>query len=251
MKKNKYLPYVVFGVPIAIGLYFVYRAIKNSVRGKNSDASGGYTKSDDGNVIKTESGGSTVTTPKVVQYFPIKRGSKGEKVRDLQNALLALGRTEVGTPDGDFGKKTETALKNETVKTSVDSQTELDALITKSGNVKATKESYDSRKDLGNQLIRAFNNSTKAKPQFEVIAPSTVVSLYNYTTDGRAIFDRNMTVQRGYRYPDYQFYESVETINPEYALNSQGWVSIKYNKNSDSTKRVSIIADPNAIQVIG
>jgi len=253
MKKNKYLPYVVFGVPIAIGLYFVYRAIKNSVRGKNSDASGGYTKSDDGNVIKTESGGSTVTTPKVVQYFPIKRGSKGEKVRDLQNALLALGRTEVGTPDGDFGKKTETGLKNETGKTSVDSQTELDALIKKSGNVKATKESYDSRKDLGNKLINAFNNvSNYGKAQLEVIVANTTISLYNVTTDGRTVFVKNMNVNRGYKIPDfYPFGANKARFDFNLYLNDIGWIVIQYDTNAIKENRIAVVVDPNAVQVIG
>ncbi|MEP2773089.1 MAG: TIGR02594 family protein [Fulvivirga sp.] len=42
---------------------------------------------------------------------PLKRGDKGDAVKLLQNALKAVG-FNCGTSDGDFGNKTEAALKN-------------------------------------------------------------------------------------------------------------------------------------------
>lgn len=47
-------------------------------------------------------------TPKAT----LQKGSNGEKVRILQNKLIALGFVECGTPDGGFGDKTELAVKN-------------------------------------------------------------------------------------------------------------------------------------------
>ena len=44
-------------------------------------------------------------------YEELKKGSKGEAVITLQNRLNELGYS-VGTADGDFGNKTETAVKN-------------------------------------------------------------------------------------------------------------------------------------------
>lgn len=65
-----------------------------------------------------------------VSVFPLKRGSKGSKVKELQNALLKKNASILPKygADGDFGSETESAVKTITGKTTVDSQAELDAI---------------------------------------------------------------------------------------------------------------------------
>lgn len=58
--------------------------------------------------------------------FPLKRGSKGEKVKQVQQVLIAkLGKDALGTAgaDGDFGPKTEAALKKAGLPTVIDEST--------------------------------------------------------------------------------------------------------------------------------
>ena len=50
-----------------------------------------------------------MTIPSVLAE-ELQRGDKGEAVLELQQVLNDMGY-DVGTPDGDFGKKTEKALK--------------------------------------------------------------------------------------------------------------------------------------------
>lgn len=53
------------------------------------------------------------------ESFPLKKGSRGQLVRDLQNALNSYYGSRL-TVDGVFGTMTETALKNAGAPTSVD-----------------------------------------------------------------------------------------------------------------------------------
>lgn len=248
--KNKYIPYVVFGVPILIGLYFVYRAIKKGAKGKDSTIDGGYNSNTNTEVVITQSGGQTVVTPKITQYFPLKKGSRGALVKDLQNALISIGRTEVGTPDGDFGSKTETALKKETGKTSVDSQTELDALITKSGNKNAEREAYKKNGGLSDKLINIFSGAVNQgkKPYFKVISNTTQSGLWNITTDGRNIYQGTKNLGKGTLIPS--IFESISNNRDTYRYdtNLYGWILIKYTTTDG--KKVQVSLNPNDVEVI-
>jgi hypothetical protein len=248
--KNKYIPYVVFGVPILIGLYFVYRAIKKGAKGKDSTIDNGYSPNTNTEVVVTQSGGQTVATPKITQYFPLKKGSRGALVKDLQNALLSLGRKEVGTPDGVFGSNTEKGLKAETGKTSVDSQSELDTLITKSGNIKAQTESYKKNGGLSDKLINIFSNAVNQgkKPYFKVITKNTQSGLWNVTTDGRKIYQGTRNLTNGTFIPNFGegFFNNRETYG--YDTNLYGFIILKY-VNTDN-KKVEVSLNPNDVEVI-
>ena len=80
-------------------------------------------------------------TPKPIQTqtntsagtFPLKKGSKGASVRELQGYLLRIDSKSLPKYgiDGDFGSETQAAVKKITGKTSVDNQAELDAIKNK------------------------------------------------------------------------------------------------------------------------
>lgn len=64
--------------------------------------------------------------PKRNDDFPLKKGSKGENVRALQQVLISkLGKDALGKAgaDGDFGSKTEAALKKAGLPNSIDETT--------------------------------------------------------------------------------------------------------------------------------
>jgi hypothetical protein len=78
---------------------------------------------------RVETGGGGTPTP-TTEKFPLKKGSKGELVKQLQLALGVDKLPRFGA-DGDFGTETLNALKAATGKTQVDSQAEIDAIAKK------------------------------------------------------------------------------------------------------------------------
>lgn len=91
-----------------VGGYFLYKKLKkdsNSTK-DTSKKSGSTTPA----ITTPTSSTSSSSSPK--SEFPLKKGSKGPLVRELQtaiNVLLPLPLVRL-TVDGDFGTKTETAL---------------------------------------------------------------------------------------------------------------------------------------------
>lgn len=96
MAKNKYLPYIIFGLPVLIGGYFLYKYSKSKKTINDESAT------------EPESTGteSTSTTPTYTQQdkLPFKKGNMGGYVRAIQR-LLGI------TQDGKFGKQTEATVK--------------------------------------------------------------------------------------------------------------------------------------------
>jgi len=193
---KKILPYVIFGVPIAIGLYFVYKAIKNKF-GKGQDAPNDYNPNNNGNVDTNPNGGST---PSVTKLFPLRKGSKGGKVIELQNAILLYDSTLLGKygADGDFGTITQNALQTILGKTSADSQDDIDAIVKKANEKKKTAETKvqidntnNNRFILAKKLISEFNKDPAWK-NFYALHKVEVVE-YKKTSDGR-IKDREVKI---------------------------------------------------------
>jgi hypothetical protein len=123
--KKKYIPAILLGLT-GLGLFLIFR------RQKSDESNGGFW----GGIISggdTGGGGTSgggYIPPSRNDNFPLKKGSFGEKVKELQRALLkydAKALPKYGV-DGDFGTETENALfKIKGVKT-INSQSELDAI---------------------------------------------------------------------------------------------------------------------------
>ena len=197
---KKILPYVVFGVPIAIGLYFVYKAVKNKFA-KGQDAPNNYNPNENSNVDPKPNGGST---PSVAKLFPLKKGSKGGKVIELQKAILLYDDTLLGKyrDDGDFGTITSNALQTILGKTSADSQDDIDAIVKKANDKKknqATQVQLDNtnknRIILANKLIASFKSSFYGN-QFFAIHDNSIVK-GKITSDNRVYDDKNTFVKKG------------------------------------------------------
>lgn len=122
---NKALKWTLIALPILVGGFIVYKKLS-----KKGDTTPDVKPNETPTPKETpkEKPKETTTTSSV--GFPIKKGSKGAKVRELQNLILrkdpkALPRFGA---DGDFGSETEGALKRLFSKTSVENQAELDAI---------------------------------------------------------------------------------------------------------------------------
>jgi len=126
IKMNKALKWTLIALPIVVGGIIVYRKLRKD---EVTPIDSGTPETKPTDTTPKEKPKETTTTTSSVG-FPIKKGSKGAKVKELQNLILrkdpkALPRFGV---DGDFGSETEGALKRLFSKTSVENQAELDAI---------------------------------------------------------------------------------------------------------------------------
>jgi len=117
MKMNK-KNYKLVSVALAlVGAYFVYR----------------YFSSGKPTVLPTGQSPTPASSPTPQNDFPLKRGSKGKKVKELQELLLKFDKKILPRfgADSDFGSETEAALVKITGKKFVLNQNELDELKAK------------------------------------------------------------------------------------------------------------------------
>jgi hypothetical protein len=146
---NKYIKFAALGA-IAIGGYLVIR----NLLGKSSSAT-------------TVSTAPTLPTQITAQDFPIKKGSKGDKVKEIQQILVGIDANALPKygVDGDFGSETELALFKYLNKKSVDKQ---DDILTLNGLKDAAQgqnlqNSVNStRIAIGNQIIQDWKSSGKS-----------------------------------------------------------------------------------------
>jgi hypothetical protein len=118
MAKTKNIIAAVVGVA---GLYFIYQYFKKGT------VSNTFTPSQSGGNVPS---GSTPTASKATDSFPLKKGSKGDNVRMLQQLLLKIDKTLLPKfgADGDFGSETEAAVQKVLNKKTVDGQNDLNKL---------------------------------------------------------------------------------------------------------------------------
>ena len=109
---TKTLFWTLGGVATIVGGYFIYKRITQPV-----EFIGEKPKSNGSKPPKTTTTTTTTTTTSN-SGLPLKRGSKGEKVKQVQRFLISNGY-DLGTfgvlkdgVDGDFGSKTEQAVSD-------------------------------------------------------------------------------------------------------------------------------------------
>lgn len=163
-KKKMIITSLAVGATGILG-YFGWQYLTKKRAGKNSDIdallklnnSGSYSSSiaiePAYNSSKPKAPPKITYTPTVYKEtseFPLKRGSKGEKVQQLQEALIAkYGKSILPRygADGDFGSETVNALKKLGLPASIDQST-FNVLVQKSS-------SSSNSGSLGNDLYKA------------------------------------------------------------------------------------------------
>lgn len=108
------------GVALVVGAYLVYSYFKPKKDKKTTPAP----------TPEPTPGGGTQSGPcsSTNDSFPLKKGSKGPKVKELQLALLKKNPSALPRfgADCDFGTETQTALKTLYNRTTVETQAQLD-----------------------------------------------------------------------------------------------------------------------------
>jgi hypothetical protein len=102
--KSKIVKYILIGAPLVIGGYLVMK----------------YLKGNKGSSQSNNDGGSN-------DKFPLQKGSNGDKVKELQNAIMVKNANLLPKfgADGDFGSETEAAVVKLLNKKTVDSQSDI------------------------------------------------------------------------------------------------------------------------------
>jgi len=111
---------IIAGVLLAGGVFFL---IKYLMPKKDKSPPAPPPKKDETNT-------TTTTTTPVSTAFPLKKGSRGSLVRQVQTLLIKLDSKNLPKfgADGSFGSETEAALQKELGKKTIDSQADIDTL---------------------------------------------------------------------------------------------------------------------------
>lgn len=231
MKNNKWLWYL---LPIAIGGFIIYKKLKGGGRGQ--DAPDSYDPKDDSKVETKKEGNKTTSKPSVAKFFPMKRGSRGAKVKELQQAIMNYASSWLPKykDDGDFGAETENAVFQLLNKKTIDSQEDINTIL----NLKKTQETKNQiekantdREVLAKKLIALYNKDPYSNEVH--IINKVQLKTADITTDGR-LFNEKIVVYNEGRLP---IGSNANLSVPEY-----GFIVIK---NNNKYWRVS----PYAIQI--
>jgi peptidoglycan hydrolase-like protein with peptidoglycan-binding domain len=98
---KKYLPYILIGLPLLVGGFLVYGYVRKSKKIKEQTPAPPVTPEKSTITTTTQ---TTTQTSSGNTEIPLKKGSKGKYVQDVQKALGI-------TADGDFGKNTDAAVR--------------------------------------------------------------------------------------------------------------------------------------------
>jgi hypothetical protein len=116
---NKNTKNVVAGIMLLAGAYFIYRYFKGAKQGSQPNKP-----------LELSDFSNIPTVPVTASTFPLKKGSKGPKVVELQSVMLRVDGNILPRygADGDFGSETEAAVLKLLGKKTVDSQADIEVL---------------------------------------------------------------------------------------------------------------------------
>lgn len=192
----------------------------------------GNVEDTEGNVSNAESSNKEEAPSEEISSdtAPIaKRGDKSEEARTIQEMLARLGYS-VGTPDGSFGEKTESAVK----------KFQEENGFTSDGIV--TQAVYD-----------ALKASAEAAPEPEEVISISAVDLYNQ-------FDNNaISAKSAYKGKTIQVNGSIGSIDesvwgtPYVRLNADeyGWTSVTCYFSSDSVDSLAGLSTGQTVTIKG
>lgn len=227
MALKKYLPYIILSIPVGIGIYLIIKSRSGS-KGEDKQV-GDPTK--DSDVQNTSSG----IRPAVSRFFPLKKGSKGEKVKELQQAILAYDKLLLPKfgADSDFGSETEAAVQTLLGKKVVDSQDDIDSIKNRRAKEKSSADAAAAQKiadqnrlTLANKLVDMFKKKGTSNPYAVFVSLNqTGVGEGNVTTDGRLVNRATVIYERGTKLPLNK--------NVEFEVAASGMIRAKSGSNND------------------
>lgn len=158
---------------VGAGAFFGWRYFsnRNSARYSEDDVVP-FTEPEE--TSSTPSANSSSYTPKPTSEFPIKRGSRGEKVKMIQNALIARYGASILPKygaDGDFGSELENALSKNGWPTVIDENAF--NVLAKSSSVDASSVAQSLYKAV---IGNSYSSALSAVRQIKNVSDYTAVS---------------------------------------------------------------------------
>lgn len=191
---NKVLKLTLISIPLLVGGFLVYRVLTKDKREakKRLQEGGGQTPQSSGSIpsFTPSQGDGGQSTPK--PDFPIGLGSRGAKVKELQQAIVDDGQPTIvamlgkNPTDGQFGTGTQKAVNELIKKTTIDSQADIDKIkglkAQREGSA-AQQTKLQERKNLANKLI----SIQKSNKRDFIALKSTTGFGGKVTSDGRFV----------------------------------------------------------------
>lgn len=221
---NKGLKWALISLPILIGGFIVYRTLRPQKPKQDTPPSppipsGGGTPSGGG-------GGGYTPPPPPKADFPMGLGSKGEKVKELQQAIISTGDATAigflgrGSADGKFGTGTEKAVKQLLGKTKVDSQADIDKIKNLKAQRDAVAQGDANRKFYGKLIVDGLCKNGK-----ELYSVNSAGKIFGYKFDStktRQIESKSWTYGKGERAKPWNYCSNIKSQT----LDNGGFVEI-------------------------
>lgn len=191
---NKNLKYALIALPLLFGGYLIVRSYRKSKQVGETLPTGQDIPTSATNV--NTSGG---ITPTINKYFPLKKGSKGQKVLETQQAILAVDKTLLPKygADSDFGSETEAAVYKLIKKKTIDSQDDIAKILAVKATAEAAQKTAEinaERKELADKLVSMWN---KNKALVWNPIHDTQVNIATLTSDGREVNAATQVFKQG------------------------------------------------------
>ena len=226
---NKGLKWALISLPILIGGFIVYKTLRPQKPKQDTPPPPSPIPSGGG----TPSGGGGGYTPPPKADFPIGLGSKGAKVKELQQAIVDDGQANIvsllgaNPTDGKFGTGTEKAVKALLGKTKIDSQADIDNIkklkaqrIANQTAAQAATQGDANRKFYGNLIVNGLCKSGK-----ELYSVNSAGKIFGYKFDStktRQIESKSWTYGKGERAKPWNYCSNIKSQT----LDNAGFVEI-------------------------
>lgn len=117
---TKTLKNILITAPLVVAVYLIWKKFKSDKE-----------ESVDTTTTEPQPSEKSVSTPAIKNsVFPLQKGNKGSKVKELQLALLKYDKNILPKygADGDFGSETEAAVLKALKKKRIDSQNDIETI---------------------------------------------------------------------------------------------------------------------------
>ena len=229
---NKYKKIIIPAIILVGGLAFIF---KDKLFKKKASQDKRDDNNDNTNTNNNTGGGGGGSR----DAFPLKRGSRGSNVKDLQQAILVYDKTLLPKygADSDFGAETETAVLKILGKKTVDNRGEIDKIrnmksTTTTTTTTTTTNPNAERIRLANELK---NKWTKDKSLSFIVINKTSIGTYFYDRDkktsksvGKEVIDAGTRLEKG-----------TNVTNIE--ISTDGWMSLYLRNSRNAFSVVNLI----------
>ena len=230
---NKGLKWALISLPILIGGFIVYRTLRPKAPKPPKPSDTPIPTGGGGGGTPSGGGGGYTPPPSPKPDFPIGLGSKGAKVKELQQAIVDDGQANIvsllgaNPTDGKFGTGTEKAVKALLGKTKIDSQADIDNIkklkaqrIANQTAAQAATQGDANRKFYGNLIVNGLCKSGK-----ELYSVNSAGKIFGYKFDStktRQIESKSWTYGKGERAKPWNYCSNIKSQT----LDGSGFVEI-------------------------